>query len=95
MPNRYELAVEDIEHLRKARTAITELTAWLDDKQTAAEAELAACELSPGIPLPRYQGGGGGLHEEPNPVPDFRDAVSSNVRDQASSNFRDGVNWEA
>jgi hypothetical protein len=52
--NRYELAIEDMERLRKARTALTALAAWLDDKEQAAEAELRACEVSPGIPLPHF-----------------------------------------
>jgi hypothetical protein len=53
--NRYELAIEDMERLRKARAAITELTAWLDEKEQSAQAELADCEVSPGIPLPQYR----------------------------------------
>jgi hypothetical protein len=57
--NRYELAIEDMERLRKARAALKELTAWLDDKQAAAETELAACETKPGIPLPQYRPGYG------------------------------------
>jgi hypothetical protein len=53
--NRYELAITEMERLRKARAALAELTAWLADKQLLAEAELVACESKPGIPLPQYR----------------------------------------
>jgi hypothetical protein len=55
--NRYESAIESMERARKARYALRELRAWLEDQERAAEAELAACESSPGIPLPQYRPG--------------------------------------
>ena len=53
--NRYELAIDGMERARKARYALKELTAWLEDQERAAEAELTACESSPGTPLPEYR----------------------------------------
>lgn len=53
--NPYEAAIERMERARKARTALKDLTAWLDDEERAALRNLAAHEQAPGIPLPQYR----------------------------------------
>jgi hypothetical protein len=53
--NPYEAAAERVERARKARAALKELTAWLDDEERAAEANLSEHEESPGIPLAQYR----------------------------------------
>jgi hypothetical protein len=53
--NDYDKALERLEYLRAQRDTLSRRLAAVEQAIGEAYADLAACEQSPGIPLPEYR----------------------------------------